>query len=227
MKKESFSRILNSLMILSILIFTSSCKKDKTPASITDIEGNVYKIVTIGTQTWMAENLKTTKLTDGTSITVVTDNTPWLNSASASICYPYNDNGNKAIYGVLYNWFAVNTGKLCPDGWHVATDADWTTLVTYAGGTDIAGGKLKETGTSHWNDPNTGAADEFGFRALPGGMRYNSGTFSNTGSLCVWWSSTEDGNLNAWSCSVVSGASVANRYSFAKQYGLSVRCVKN
>ena len=121
--------------------------------NVTDDDGNVYHSVTIGTQVWMVENLKTTKYNDGTSIPLVTDATDWHNLLTPGYCWNNNDEATyKATYGALYNWYTVNTGNLCPTGWHVPGDAEWTTLTTYLGGEDVAGGKLKEVGITHWLD---------------------------------------------------------------------------
>ena len=122
---------------------------------VQDIDGNNYLTVTIGTQIWMAENLRTTKYNDGTAIPLVTDNTTWANLTTPAYCWYNNDaKTNGSTYGALYNWYSVNTKKLCPTGWHVPNDTEWTTLTTYLGGTAVAGGKLKETGTAHWYSPN-------------------------------------------------------------------------
>jgi len=138
-----------------------------------DIDGNVYNTITIGTQIWMKENLKTTKYNDGSSIPLVTDNTAWINLSTPGYCWYNNDAATyKSAYGAMYNWYTVNTGKICPPNWHVPTDTQWETLITYLGGKIIAGGKMKETGTAHWTSPNIGATNETGFTALPGGYRH-------------------------------------------------------
>ncbi|MBI5010148.1 MAG: fibrobacter succinogenes major paralogous domain-containing protein, partial [Bacteroidia bacterium] len=139
-------------------------------AQVSDIDGNVYQTVTIGTQVWMKENLKTTKLNDGIALPNVIDNAAWAALTTTGYCWYNNDATTyKSTYGALYNWYAVNTGKLCPIGWHVPSDDEWTLLTTFRGGYSVAGGKLKETGTLHWTSPNTGATNETGFTALPGG----------------------------------------------------------
>lgn len=164
--------------------------------TVTDSDGNVYNTVTIGTQVWMAENLRTTKYKDNTAIPLVTDNTAWTNLSTPGYCWYNNDAAtNKSTYGALYNWYTVNTGKLCPTGWHVPTDAEWSTLTTCLGGVGVAGGKLKEAGTSHWMSPNVGATNETGFTALPSGYRYAGGTFEYNGLGGWWWSSTESSLL--------------------------------
>ena len=141
-----------------------------TLKGVSDADGNFYKIVTIGTQTWMAENLKTTKYNDGTDIPYVTDYSTWLGLKTGAYCWPKNDFNNKDIYGGLYNWYTISTGKLCPKGWHIPSYEEWTTLIDYLGGEGVAGGKMKTTGTTYWATPNRGATNLSGFSALPSGF---------------------------------------------------------
>jgi len=207
---------------------------------LTDAEGNIYNTVRIGDQVWIRENLKTTKYNDNTDIPVVTDNITWTSLATPA-CSRYINIGSYSDnkYGVLYNWFTVNTGKLCPAGWHVPDEDEWTALVGYMAEGNAAGGKLKEQGTDHWIDPNLGASDDYGFTALPGGFRTGSrsGSFFGVGYLGRWWVNTE--SYNPWwdnadsvlrwarcrtlffdSDEVVSGMGL-------KKNGYSVRCVKD
>ncbi len=156
-----------------------------TKHGVTDFEGNVYNIVTIGTQRWLRENLKVTRYNDGTPITYI--NFDSINR-EAAYCWYMNTEEYKNIYGALYNWFAVNTGKLCPSGWHIATEEDWKTLINYAGGSNIAGNKLKEVGTSHWIY-DSGSTNEFDFTALPGGIFWFQ--FEGLGNGGIWWTATE------------------------------------
>jgi uncharacterized protein (TIGR02145 family) len=194
---------------------------------VNDIDGNAYNKVTIGVQVWMAENLKTTKYNDNTSIPLVTDNAAWVALTTSGYCWYNNDAATyKATYGALYNWYTVNTGKLCPTGWHVPEDAEWTTLITYLGGKLVAGGKLKETGTTHWSSPNTGATNETGFTALPGGNRYFNGTYYSIGGYGGWWGSTEDSTTYAWSRFMSCDSTSVGRSYGSKRGGFSVRCVK-
>ncbi len=198
-----------------------------TYGSMTDIDGNTYKTVTIGTQTWMAENLKVTKYNDGAAIPNVTDATAWSELTTGALCDYENTPSNSETYGKLYNWYAVNTGKLCPTGWHVPSDAEWTELTDYLGGTSVAGGKLKETGTTHWASPNTGATNETGFTALPGGYRDFSGAFDGIGVHGYWWSATEGSTSYAWSRFMLNDDSSVYRNYFSKEVGFSVRCVRD
>ncbi len=221
-------------MIVSFLfILTNSCKKDETPPlpeppSVTDVEGNKYSIVTIGTQTWMAENLRVKQLNDSSYIPWLTNSTQWENTTAPAHCYYDNDSTEyDDTYAVLYNWFAVNTGKLCPEGWHVPTDADWTTLIDYLGGADTAGGLLKEVGVDHWVSPNVGATNEDGFTALPGGYRDYNGPFYDLGTKGIWWSSKEENTGSSWYRTIRNNLpTVLNNNGF-KQRGHSVRCVKD
>jgi len=202
--------------------------------TIADIDGNGYNTVTIGTQVWMTENLKTIKYNDGTSIPLVTDYTSWQQVLSApAYCWYNNDELTfKDAYGVLYNWYAVddssNGGKnVCPIGWHVPTDEEWTTLTTYLGGESVAGGKLKETGTTHWLSPNTGATNETGFTALPSGYRYPNGLFSIVGTYGGWWSSSKDSTSFAYYRLIYSDFRSVHRVNTDKQFGFSVRCLQD
>jgi uncharacterized protein (TIGR02145 family) len=196
--------------------------------TLTDIEGNIYPIVNIGTQVWMGENLKATKFKDNTSIPLVTDGTEWHDLNTPGYCWYENDASTyKKTYGALYNWFTINTGKLCPTGWHVPTNTEWTTLTTYLGGENVAGGKLKEAGTMHWDLPNTGATNESSFTALPGGHRDDWGTFYNIRENSLFGSSTEyntdiayDRSLDRNNSEIVTGMDF-------KEMGFSIRCVKD
>jgi uncharacterized protein (TIGR02145 family) len=203
--------------------FSVRCVKNFT---IDSSNYHIYKTVKIGNQVWMAENLKTTRFNDGTPIPMETDDSLWKNSKTPAYCWSDPDYGSdKRGYGLLYNWYAVNTGKLCPTGWHVPSFEEWTILISYLGGYDVAGGKLRDT--THWPSPNTGATNESGFTALPGGSRDESFSFTWVGDDGYWWSTTE-GDATFGRClflySSDGTASGAGRY---KYYGLSVRCVKN
>jgi len=198
--------------------------------TVTDIDGNVYNPVTIGTQVWMKENLKTTRYNDGTSVPYAPDT--WAGLSSPAYCWQNNnESANKVIYGALYNWYAVNSGKLCPTGWHVPSDAEWTILTTFLGGASIAGGKLKEIGIIYWTSPNTGANNETGFTARAGGSRtgesgYGTG-FSGTGLNGLWWSTTVISGSTVWRRYMTNSNIVVSRDYSYKFDGLSVRCIKD
>lgn len=214
------------------MIIAGSCKKDDNnlPVDVKDGDGNIYTSVTIGSQSWLVENLKTTKFNDGTDIPLVTDGTEWQGLTTPSYCYYDNDEATyKDSYGALYNWFAVNTGKLCPDGWRVPSKSDWEILIDFLGGTSAAGGKLKESGTEHWKNPNTGATNETGFTALPGGYRNAFQTYGEIKGYGAWWtSSKDDDNSNyAWYSVMDYLSEDAYFNNYYKKNGLSVRCIKD
>lgn len=197
-------------------------------APITDIDGNSYKVVQIGTQIWMAENLKTTTFKNGAQIQLVTDFSQWANLTSQAYCWYNNSVTNKDKYGALYNWYAVATDNLCPTGWHVPTDAEWTILTNFLGGETGAGGKLKEIGITHWNSPNSGATNEYGFTALPGGYRSMESGSLAVGLYGLWWSSTSSTASNAWYRSMYFDDDDVYRSSFYPVVsGLSIRCIKD
>ncbi len=195
----------------------------------TDFDGNNYTTVTIGTQVWMVENLKTTHYRNGDPIPNVTGNAAWAGLTTGAYCSYNNLPANFNIYGALYNWFTVaDTRNMTPAGWHVPTDAEYTTLTSYLGGETVAGGKMKETGTTHWSSPNTGATNQSGFTALPGGYRsYNDGTFYYVGSYGNLWSSSALGATNAWFRYVDYDFAYCDRNFSDKAFGVSVRCVRD
>jgi uncharacterized protein (TIGR02145 family) len=205
--------------------------------TVTDIEGNEYSTIGIGNQIWIKENLKSTRFNDDTAIPLITSNIQWGNSTSPGYCW-YNNNeaDNKVTYGTLYNWYTINTGKLCPEGWHVPSDVEWHTLICYLGisrgrhnfiESASAGGKMKESGTMHWKSPNTGATNESGFTALPAGERGTDGTFYEINIDGFWWSSSEESSGTVLYRYVNFENSEVYRGPGYKQAGLSVRCIKN
>ncbi|MBN1578552.1 MAG: InlB B-repeat-containing protein, partial [Chitinispirillaceae bacterium] len=199
--------------------------------TITDIDGNVYHTVSIGTQTWMVENLKTTRYRDGTPLSRITDPGDWGAISSPKYCWYNNDSTTyNSDYGILYNWYTVsdtNTHRLALSGWHVPSDAEWTILTTYLGGESVAGGELKEADTSHWKSPNTGATNNTGFTARPGGERFTSGLFDGMRYYGFWWSSTEDDATYAWARPIYYGGTMIIRNSYNKHWGFSIRCVRD
>ena len=190
---------------------------------------------TIGTQVWSTTNLDVTTYRDGTVIPQVTDPAAWSGLTTGAWCYYNNDSATGTTYGKLYNWYAVagihdtdaaTPNKiLAPTGWHVPTDAEWTTLTTTLGGTAVAGGAMKAT--TLWNSPNNFASNSSGFTGLPGGNRSNSGTFSNIGNYGYWWSSSESSYLIAWYRSLNYNGGSASRSDFQKRFGFSVRCLRD
>jgi uncharacterized protein (TIGR02145 family) len=198
-----------------------------SPATtVTDFDGNVYNVIVIGTQSWMASNLKAIHLNDGSAIPKVSDNFTWSNLVTPGYVWYNNDSATYSGYGILYNWNTVNTGTLCPTGWHVPTETELSTLISFLGGPIVAGGKLKETGTTHWLSPNTGATDEVGFKALPGGIRNYMGPFSGVGDIGAWWSSTRI-STDPSSVSMYSGTAEMMLQFAMQMNGQSVRCIMN
>jgi uncharacterized protein (TIGR02145 family) len=197
--------------------------------------------VTIGTQIWSSTNLDVTTYRDGTPIPQVTDPTEWANSTTGAWCYYDNDPANNATYGKLYNWYAVAgihdaaslndpslRKQLAPQGWHIPSDAEWTTLTTFLGGESVAGGKMKSIGTSLWQSPNTAATNESGFTGFPAGYRYDfEGPFTDIGNLGVWWSLSEYDATNVFLRVLYFSNGNAGITFDRKTYGFSVRCAKD
>ena len=249
--KTRIDIIIHSCAIISILlIFISGCNKNddnidsQSPynsivfnsnlsyGTVTDIDGNVYKTITIGTQTWMAENLKTTKYRNGDSIHHITDKTEWFNlfnSPTAAYCIYNNTPGISENYGNLYNWYAVSDSRnIAPAGWHVPSDSEWTVLTNNLAGNLEAGGELKETGTTHWKSPNNYATNQSGFTALPSGWRGGDGIFYGISEGALWWSSTFHINECARARSLYYLTSFIYNDSLASTTnGYSVRCIKD
>ena len=199
--------------------------------NIDDVEGNSYKTVYIGTQQWMAENLKVSKYNDGSDIPNITDATDWGNLTTGAWSYYNNDVANNDKYGKLYNWYAVSNTtngnkNVCPTGWHVPTDAEWTLITDYLGGENVAGSKMKEVGTTNWNSPNTDATNEVLFTAIPGGGQDWDGSYNSIGNLCYFWSVTEFDSYDAWNRGLGGYSYIARNHN-GKRIGLSVRCVKD
>jgi uncharacterized protein (TIGR02145 family)/uncharacterized repeat protein (TIGR02543 family) len=197
---------------------------------IKDYDGNVYTAVKIGTQTWLVENLKTTHFNNGDEITLETDNSLWTSRGTAEFCWFNNDNvANKTPYGALYNWHAVHIPILAPIGWHVPTDAEWTTLSTYLSGDAVAGGKLKEKGLDHWASPNSGANNDYGFSALGGGVRSEYGSFIQQLNWCSFWSATESASDSymARYRYLDYNSKAFSSYEYYKSCGFSVRLIKD
>jgi len=216
-------------------------ERPDSTGTVTDCDGNEYMTIKIGDQWWMMENLKVTHYRNGDPIPHVTDDSAWAGLSTGASCNYDNDEGNVAIYGRLYNWYAVDDSRnLAPEGWHVPTDEEWKHLEMFLGmsqaeadafswrGTD-EGGKLKETGTTHWISPNEGATNESGFSALPGGYRYNRGRFGSIGIGAFFWSSTEFDSKGAWLRNLRYDSPQIDRAGNGsyKYYGFSVRCVRD
>lgn len=240
--KNPLDKLLFSVCFASVIFCSiTSCEKDRDEKTVTDIDGNVYNTVTIGSQVWLKENLMATRLNDGTDIQYVTNNQTWSGMTTPGYCWLDNDESTyKDTYGALYNYYAVATNKLCPSGWHVPSDEEWKQLEMFAGmdqaeadiqgdhrGTD-EGGKLKEKGTAHWASPNSGATDEFNFTALPGGWRSGTtGALGAPGQGGDFWSSTQIDANGAYDRGLRYDKTDISRNYEIKTMGYSVRCIKN
>jgi uncharacterized protein (TIGR02145 family) len=247
MKKNKKNWVYSFVVIGLTLVITNGCTKDSNKDSttqkeglifnpdlsygtVTDIDGNVYKTITIGTQTWMAENLKVTRYQNGDSISRVNEDVPWSNLDAGAYCIYLNNSDKGAIYGKLYNWYSLkDTRNICPSGWHVPTDAEWEVLYSYLGGYETSTSeKMRETGITHWAYINDDATNESGFTGIPGGMRDYGGLFTDVGQMGFWWSSSPANDyydLDAMYYYVDNSG--VSRGVGSKRNGMSVRCVKD
>ena len=234
-----FIKIIAKFLLIGIItIFFISCE-DREPVlnsdytgqigQISDIQGNVYKTIGIGSQIWMAENLKATILNNGSIIPQVKSDSIWDFNPQIAFCWYNNDSIlNARIYGPLYNYYTVRTGLLCPTGWHIPQNSDWTILVNFLGGSEKAGGKLKDYFTSFWNDPNNCYANNIGFLALPGGRRSHFlGKFGNLGDQGFWWTGTSKNEFVPYSITMYNSNTQINILESSKGDGFSVRCIKD
>jgi Fibrobacter succinogenes major domain (Fib_succ_major). len=242
--------IISKYAVAKVDSITFTPPAEPTSGTISDIDGNVYHWITIGSQKWMVENLRTTKYRSGESISCVTDNTTWSNASFGAYCYYNNSIGNNAQYGNLYNWYAVNDSrKIAPAGWHIPTNEEWNTMITY-----LVDNGYNADGSTTWNKvarslaaksnwatlANSGFSglvysigydlsknNSTGFTALPGGYRNNTGNFEGLSFFGYWWSATENDSKNGkdWYL-YYPDSSISNSYS-SKSYGYSVRCVKD
>ncbi len=227
--------ISRNYQVTSLLLFLIICLTGCGPEVIRDIDGNRYRTLQVGDQVWMAENLRTKNYNDGTPIPQITDYEEWAGLNTPAYCWYNNDSIQGETYGALYNWYVVETDKLCPEGWHVPSDEEWIELVGGISNPSTAGGILKEKGNEHWRSPNEGASDDIGFSALPGGYRSYLGTFNLERASGYWWSSTEanwysatdDGSSRVIFRSVQHDNAQLIRHISEKTNGFSIRCVKD
>jgi len=228
--------VLSSLLLISISSLNAQALKRGT---VTDIDGNVYQTVVIGKYEWMAENLKTTTYNNGTKILYVTKDSAWTSLSNDAYCWYNNNENNVKTYGALYNWYAVNTGNLCPDGWRVPSDEEWKYLegyvdTQYGVGNPIwnsTGGQGSDASqrlkaTSGWKSGGNGT-DSFGFSALPGGERLSRGRFFIVGCNGFWWSSSEYNTSYAWYRSIIYSIDNIIRNGHDKRFGFSIRCLRD
>lgn len=225
---------ISTAIILLVVLVLFGCNNNPTEPdpeieTVTDIDGNTYQTVRIGDQWWMVENLKVTHYRNGDPITNVTGGLEWVQLeqlTTGAYCNYNNDENNVATYARLYNWYAIDDSRnIAPEGWHVPSDTEWQILVDYLGGVAVAGGKMKETGTTHWMSPNTDATNESGFFALPGGHR--SSDFLGIQRHGGWWSSTEYDTWSAQNLYLVYDSRNVTLIRDAKWYGLSIRCIRD
>jgi uncharacterized protein (TIGR02145 family) len=232
-------RCLNFLLLYLLLTLGIACNKEEEPEVLTDYDGNTYKTVQIGDQVWMAENLRTTHYSDGEAITLVEKSSNWVKMTveDRAYCYFENSINNGAIYGLLYTWAAAMKGEknkpnnvqgVCPKGWHLPQNSEWSELAEFLGGEYLAGGKMKEAGTTHWNSPNKEASNESGFTGLPGGSRYSYGDFIEAGSIGYFWStSVSDDSVQVIYRSLYYTSGQLYQGTHHMTYGFCVRCVKD
>ena len=229
------TKFLALLLIISGISTMTGCKsasdQGTTNEKVSDIEGNSYTTIQIGKQVWMAENLKTTTFSDGSPISEIENYDEWASLTLPAYSWYNNDSINTEDFGALYNYYAVETEKLCPEGWHVPTDEEWIELETSLEGAGTAGGAMKEAGMAHWKTPNTRADNESGFTALPGGYRSYNGTFNLMRTDGYLWSSSEKNwygtkNTVIYRNLKYDDQSIYRRIA-EKANGFSVRCVKN
>lgn len=240
MKKKSYLWLLAILFIASISI--ESCKKDddddtpdpvEDPTKVKDIDGNVYNVIQIGNQYWMKENLRVSKFRNGNPITNRSDGIAWKKDTIPSLggggwCYFNNEQLNDAVYGKLYNYYAISDPRnIAPEGWHVATEVDWKTLIHHLGDSTLVGGYLKEAGVAHWFSPNTGATNSSNFTGLPGGKRDHMGNFTHNTIDAFFWTTKSIDNDYALFYNLDFMISGVYSYTALKKNGFSVRCVKD
>ena len=194
---------------------------------VTDINGFTYRTVIIGTQEWMAQNLRVLSYNDGNAIASTPNNTDWSNLTTGGWSQYNNDPSNGSTYGLLYNWYAVDTGNLCPSGWHVPSKSEYNMLANALGGVQNAGSKMKEIGIAHWISPNSAATNESGFTALPGGRRLSSGSFSSLTTAAYFWASGTQFAGNGDHHLITSSNNDLFGSNVAYNTGQSVRCVRN
>lgn len=221
--------VLITLLFLIIAGLTVN-NKHTMAGKVTDIDGNIYRTIIIGNQEWMRENLKTTTFNNGIDITHLSDS-DWTRTNSPAFSWYNNEEKNYETFGALYNWYTVESGKLCPSGWQVPSDEEWSKLIEFAGGEEIAGGKLKIIDTNYWDIIDKENTNKLNFSALPGGYRYghywSSAEYMDKGINGYWWTSTDFTHTHAWSRTIHFVNPRVYRSYFEKNDGFSVRCIKN
>ena len=234
MKNKKPSLSIYYLSIALTLAVTACKTEEKLPGNvITDVEGNAYKTVNVAGRTWMAENLRTTKYTDGTPLHLTINKSDWFYNEIPAYSWYKNDSvKNGKPYGVLYNWYAINYSTngnkyVCPTGWHVPTDVEWKSLVNYLGGQLIAGAKLKMKDTIYWNTPNKFATDSVGFHIVANGIRNALGDFMGMRYITNFWCSNEESDNHGWDYGMYHNSNIIVKFANLKVNGYSVRCIKD
>jgi len=238
MKKAIIILFTLSATLFFIFLFSACEEENGDSIKVTDIDGNEYKTVTIGEQVWMAENLRTTTYNDGEEIPNVTDSYEWINLSKGAYAWYENDYSKANTYGALYNWYTVETCKLCPDGWHVPTDRDWKVLEMHLGMSRREADDVNNRGTNEgsklagkgslWDSGSLTNDSDFsktGFNAVPGGARKE--LFVDIGKYCYFWSSSEESSKESFYRYLTKNYSKIGRLSNPKHIGLSVRCIKD
>jgi uncharacterized protein (TIGR02145 family) len=214
------------LLILTGLLFSISGIHSQT---VMDYDGNAYDTVVIGAQVWLKQNLRTTHYSNGTPIPLTTDSTEWNHTVTGSRCYYNNDSAAfDTLYGALYNGYVINdVNAICPAGWHVSTNEEWEIAEDVLGGIEVAGGKMKESGTTHWIAPNTYATNSSGFTGLPGGLRDLLSTYACVGENGLFWTSSAYNNSTLWTTYLYYLSPAVDHNPAPQNYGLNIRCVKD
>jgi uncharacterized protein (TIGR02145 family) len=226
------------VLLSSFLSIPSVAQEENANAGmpVRDIDGNVYRVIMTESGVWMADNLKALSYNDGKPIPIIRDRKQWEKTKTPAFGFYSNDVKYTEIYGAIYNWYAVSTGKICPKGWHVPTEEEWNDMMDYAGSSQKSGdnpAKLKEKGTTHWKAPNTGATNEIFFNALPAGEVSYFNTDAEPGTMTNWWTSTEDklsidpATKKAANANIVGlkyNFNSKNLGTFQKESALPVRC---
>lgn len=236
MRKSSLSTLFTAIMLIFTLNSLAQ-EWDNEGMPVRDLDGNVYRIIMTESGIWTAGNLTTFKLNDGTPLKYIRDKNEWKNTKVPAYGFFSTDVKYAETYGAIYNWYAVATGKLCPDGWHVPTEDEWVDMMDYAGTSEKSQdnpAKLKEAGTAHWKEPNSGATNDVHFSALPAESISFSAFDSEPGTVTMWWTSTEDKNTepgqkptNAEIVGLSYNFRSRTMGTYPKEAALPVRCKMN
>lgn len=224
--KRYYFKFALPLLLLSTLLSCTSDQTESTKQVARSTAPITVAEIQIGTQRWMTKNLNVSRYSNGDPIPQVTNESQWANLTTGAWCYYNNETTNGTVYGKLYNWYAVNDPRgLCPPGYHIPSDAEWTTLTTFLGGETVAGGKMKAL--TSWFSPNNEASNSSGFTGLAGGCRTDTGVFNSIYNTGNWWSATDFFPSFAYTRSLSFNYGNAYRNIYSKTYGFSVRCIKN